>query len=83
MAKVSLLSLFLFALMAILARGNMEIGNMDIWTSACYPGAVINDNKLTAYCLTPPMGPPWRCSTLDLNKCYAYSSQHGIHAESE
>ncbi|KAK7960712.1 hypothetical protein PG988_011926 [Apiospora saccharicola] len=49
MAKFPLLSLFLFALMAILARGNM-----DIWSSACYPGAQISDEVLTAYCRTPP-----------------------------
>ncbi|KAK8057417.1 hypothetical protein PG996_011354 [Apiospora saccharicola] len=51
MAKFPLLSLFLFALMAILARGNM-----DIWSSACYPGAQISDEVLTAYCRTPPPG---------------------------
>jgi hypothetical protein len=79
MAQKSLLSLFLFALMAVLARGNM-----DIWSSACYPGAAIQNNKLTAYCKTPAMGPPWICSILDLNKCYAYDTKEGIiYAESE
>lgn len=78
MAKVSLLSLLLCALMAILARGNT-----DVWSTKCHKGAAIVNNVLTAYCLTPPMGPPWICSQLDLNKCYGYSSRLGIYGQSE
>ncbi|KAK8117744.1 uncharacterized protein PG998_006025 [Apiospora kogelbergensis] len=77
MSKASLLSLVLFATMAALSLGV----KIDGWKDYCPHGASIAWNMLTAYCNTGPMGPPWQCSQLDLNLCYAYDKEQGIYAK--
>ncbi|KAK8076250.1 hypothetical protein PG994_003522 [Apiospora phragmitis] len=82
MARFSLLSILLCALMAMLARGDR--GKVDIWSSKCYTGAAIVSQVLTAFCSPKtPMGPPWICSQLNLNHCYAFTSERGIHGKDE
>ncbi|KAK8091719.1 hypothetical protein PG997_002080 [Apiospora hydei] len=78
MAKLSLLGFFLCALMAMLARGNE-----DAWSSKCYDGAaIINNRVLMAYCKTTiPMGPPWVCSKMNLNFCYGFADAPGLFAK--
>ncbi|KAK7937774.1 uncharacterized protein PG986_014642 [Apiospora aurea] len=78
MAKFSLLGFFLCALMAMLARGNE-----DAWSSKCYDGAaIINNRVLKAYCKTTvPMGPPWVCSKMNLNYCYGFADTPGLFAQ--
>ncbi|KAK8022577.1 hypothetical protein PG993_013344 [Apiospora rasikravindrae] len=79
MAKLSLLGIFLCALMAMLASANEEI-----WSTSCYEGAAVVEHKLTAYCKTAiPMGPPWVCSQMNLNLCYAFSADRGIYGQED
>ncbi|KAK6852149.1 hypothetical protein PG995_012274 [Apiospora arundinis] len=68
MAKLSLLSLILFAMMAVLGHGNI-----DVFSNTCKkPPPSLHFSVLTAYC-------PIICSALDLNHCYGYDFGLGIY----
>ncbi|KAK7992396.1 hypothetical protein PG996_012571 [Apiospora saccharicola] len=71
----SLTSPFLLcAALATLARGDGS------WSGTC-SSVSMTLGELQANCNTPPMGPPWICSQLDLNHCYAFNSKDGIYAK--
>ncbi|KAK8070011.1 hypothetical protein PG994_006627 [Apiospora phragmitis] len=64
----------LYAGLATLVRGAGD------WSSSC-SSVSMTLGELQANCNTPPMGPPWICSDLLMNHCYAFSSKDGIYAK--
>lgn len=68
----------LFLLCAMLAAHALGTDYGD-WSLTCSQ-ASISLGELRANCETPPMGPPWICSELDLNNCYGYVTGRGILA---
>lgn len=68
--------LILCAALAVLARGDGD------WSKTC-SSVSMTLGELQANCNTPPMGPPWICSELVLNHCYAFNAKDGIHAKDE
>ncbi|KAK7990442.1 hypothetical protein PG990_014722 [Apiospora arundinis] len=73
MVKFNILSLVLFAMMAVLGHGNMEPG---YWWSDICKKASLHFSYLTATC-------KGICSTLDLNHCFGFDYNQGIYAKDE
>ena len=48
------------------------------WSKSC-SSASMTLGELQANCDTPPMGPPWICSELNMGNCYAWDAKDGIY----
>lgn len=68
-----------FLICAVLAAQVHGAGTGD-WSKTCSDASMYL-GELRANCNTPPMGPPWICSELDLNKCYGFKVGVGIHEQ--